>query len=114
MLIVNFKQLQDQIENKIIEICSNLGNKTHLPDYYTDSRKPKTITKSVSTEKTFSLYSTFQIQPQECLNKLYDPTSVNEDILKQELKDYMPKEAIEKMQETTKNISKQLENGLTR
>ena len=31
-----------------------------------------------------------------------------------ELKDYMPKEAIEKMQETTKNISKQLESGLTR
>ena len=89
MLIVNFNQLQEQIENKIIEICSNLGNKTHLPDYYTDSRNPKTITKSVSTEKTFSLYSTFQIQPQECLKKLYDSTYVNESILKDELKNYM-------------------------
>ena len=31
-----------------------------------------------------------------------------------ELKDYMPKEAIEKMQETTQNISKQLGNTITR
>lgn len=48
----------------------------------------------------------------------YTPTAKQEFLKKidklRELKEYMPDEAIEKMQETTKQISKQLSNGLTR
>lgn len=39
---------------------------------------------------------------------------INKIIELKKLKDYMPKEAIEKMQETTKAIEKQLSNGITR
>lgn len=59
MLIVTFKDLKEQIENKIIEICSNLGTITSLPDYYTNSENPKTITRTLFSNGTFSLYSKF-------------------------------------------------------
>ena len=54
MLIVNFKDLKEQIENKIIEICSNLGTKTPLPDYYTESEKAKTISRTLINDKLYS------------------------------------------------------------
>ena len=56
MLIVNFKDLKEQIENKIIEICSNLGTITSLPDYYTDTEKPKTITRILTNDKLYSMF----------------------------------------------------------
>ena len=69
-----------------------------------------------NTQKASLLYT--DIQKNQHKFQYYTPKAKQQFLNKimdlKELKDYMPKEAIEKMQETTKNISKQLENGLTR
>lgn len=95
---------------------SNPNNIEKLNQYNQQSINNELRKEFANTQKASSLYIDIQknqhkfqyytpIAKQQFLNKIMD--------LK-ELKDYMPKEAIEKMQETTKNISKQLENGLTR
>ena len=105
------KEIQELRDN-----FSNPKNIEKLEQYNKQSINNELKKEFANTQKASSLYIDIQknqhkfqyytpIAKQQFLNKIMD--------LK-ELKDYMPKEAIEKMQETTKNISKQLENGLTR
>lgn len=105
------KEIQELRDN-----FSNPKNIEKLNQYNQQSINNELKKEFANTQKASSLYIDIQknqhkfqyytpIAKQQFLNKIMD--------LK-ELKDYMPKEAIEKMQETTKNISKQLENGLTR
>lgn len=105
------KEIQELRDN-----FSNPKNIEKLKQYNQQSINNELKKEFANTQKASSLYIDIQknqhkfqyytpIAKQQFLNKIMD--------LK-ELKDYMPKEAIEKMQETTKNISKQLENGLTR
>ena len=105
------KEIQELRDN-----FSNPKNIEKLNQYNEQSINYELKKEFANTQKASSLYIDIQknqhkfqyytpIAKQQFLNKIMD--------LK-ELKDYMPKEAIEKMQETTKNISKQLESGLTR
>ena len=105
------KEIQELRDN-----FSNPKNIEKLEQYNKQSINNELKKEFANTQKASSLYIDIQknqhkfqyytpIAKQQFLNKIMD--------LK-ELKDYMPKEAIEKMQETTKNISKQLESGLTR
>ena len=95
---------------------SNPKNIEKLEQYNKQSINNELKKEFANTQKASSLYIDIQknqhkfqyytpIAKQQFLNKIMD--------LK-ELKDYMPKEAIEKMQETTQNISKQLGNTITR
>ncbi|MCI7588012.1 MAG: hypothetical protein MSS71_09235 [Campylobacter sp.] len=105
------KEIQELRDN-----FSNPKNIEKLEQYNKQSINNELKKEFANTQKASSLYIDIQknqhkfqyytpIAKQQFLNKIMD--------LK-ELKDYMPKEAIEKMQETTQNISKQLENRLTR
>ena len=111
----NDKEFAKEIK-KLRDNFSNPNNIEKLNQYNQQSINNELRKEFANTKKASSLYIDIQknqhkfqyytpIAKQQFLNKIMD--------LK-ELKDYMPKEAIEKMQETTKNISKQLENGLTR
>ena len=95
---------------------SNPNNIEKLKQYSQQSIDYELKKEFANTQKASSLYTDIQknqhkfqyytpIAKQQFLNKIMD--------LK-ELKDYMPKEAIEKMQETTQNIKKQLGNTITR
>ena len=125
--IEEIKKITNERENtndkefakEIQELRNNFSNPKNiekLEQYNRQSINNELKKEFANTQKASSLYIDIQknqhkfqyytpIAKQQFLNKIMD--------LK-ELKDYMPKEAIEKMQETTKNISKQLENGLTR
>ena len=105
------KEIQELRDN-----FSNPKNIEKLNQYNEQSINYELKKEFANTQKASSLYIDIQknqhkfqyytpIAKQQFLNKIMD--------LK-ELKDYMPKEAIEKMQESTQNISKQLESGLTR
>ena len=125
--IEEIKKITNERENtndkefakEIQELRNNFSNPKNiekLEQYNKQSINNELKKEFANTQKASSLYIDIQknqhkfqyytpIAKQQFLNKIMD--------LK-ELKDYMPKEAIEKMQETTQNISKQLENGLTR
>lgn len=105
------KEIQELRDN-----FSNPKNIEKLEQYNKQSINNELKKEFANTQKASSLYIDIQknqhkfqyytpIAKQQFLNKIMD--------LK-ELKDYMPKEAIEKMQETTQNISKQLGNTITR
>lgn len=105
------KEIQELRDN-----FSNPKNIEKLKQYNKQSINNELKKEFANTQKASSLYIDIQknqhkfqyytpIAKQQFLNKIMD--------LK-ELKDYMPKKAIEKMQETTQNISKQLGNTITR
>ena len=95
---------------------SNPNNIEELKQYSQQSIDYELKKEFANTQKASLLYT--DIQKNQHKFQYYTPKAKQQFLNKimdlKELKDYMPKEAIEKMQETTKNISKQLENGLTR
>lgn len=95
---------------------SNPNNIEELKQYSQQSIDYELKKEFVNTQKASLFYT--DIQKNQHKFQYYTPKAKQQFLNKimdlKELKDYMPKEAIEKMQETTKNISKQLENGLTR
>lgn len=125
--IEEIKKITNERENtndkefakEIQELRNNFSNPKNiekLEQYNKQSINNELKKEFANTQKASSLYIDIQknqhkfqyytpIAKQQFLNKIMD--------LK-ELKDYMPKEAIEKMQETTQNISKQLGNTITR
>lgn len=95
---------------------SNPNNIEKLKQYSQQSIDYELKKEFANIQKASLLYT--DIQKNQHKFQYYTPKAKQQFLNKimdlKELKDYMPKEAIEKMQETTKNISKQLENGLTR
>ncbi|MDY4155039.1 hypothetical protein [Campylobacter sp.] len=95
---------------------SNPKNIEELKQYSQQSIDYELKKEFANTQKASSLY--IDIQKNQHKFQYYTPIAkqqfLNKIMYLKELKDYMPKEAIEKMQETTQNISKQLENRLTR
>lgn len=116
--ITNDKEFEKEIQElkNNFNKFSNPNNIEELKQYSQQSIDYELKKEFANTQKASLLYT--DIQKNQHKFQYYTPKAKQQFLNKimdlKELKDYMPKEAIEKMQETTKNISKQLENGLTR